>query len=88
MRTCTEGPAVVKRGESYDFSTLRLAHAQRMVVGHTVQETINDACDGRLWRIDIGLSRHYAGPIEALEINGNKTRVLRGDRTTSVLPAR
>jgi hypothetical protein len=56
--------------------------AKRMVVGHTVQGGgITSACDGALWRIDVGLSRHYGGPIEALELTpGAPPRVLHGTR--------
>jgi hypothetical protein len=40
-----------------------------MVVGHTVQnQGITSACDGALWRIDVGLARLYGGPIEVLEL--------------------
>jgi hypothetical protein len=43
--------------------------AGRMVVAHTVQEHgITSACDGRLWRIDVGLAKLYGGPIEVLEL--------------------
>jgi Calcineurin-like phosphoesterase len=52
-------------------------HARRMVVGHTVQgHGINSACDGHVWRIDVGLSRFFGGPTEALEIEGDHVRVL------------
>lgn len=52
--------------------------AKRMVVGHTVQRNgINAACDERVWRIDVGLSRHYGGRPEALEIRGDAVRVIR-----------
>lgn len=55
--------------------------ASRMVVGHTVQkERITSACDGRVWRIDVGLSRHYGGTPAALEIVGDEVRVLQGER--------
>ena len=55
--------------------------AKRMVVAHTVQEHgITSACDGKLWRIDVGLSRIYGGPIEVLEL-GDPPRVLHGERT-------
>lgn len=54
--------------------------AKRMVVGHTVQQSgINSACDGALWRIDVGLGKLYGGPIEVLEL-GDRPRVLRGSR--------
>lgn len=51
--------------------------AKRLVVGHTVQKHgINSACQGRVWRIDVGLSRHYGNPPSVLEIAGDKTRVI------------
>ena len=55
--------------------------AKRMVVAHTVQEHgITNACDGKLWRIDVGLAKLYGGPIEVLEVAGDSARVLRGSR--------
>jgi hypothetical protein len=60
--------------------TLTKLGAKRMVVGHTVQAAgINSACDGKLWRIDVGLAKAYGGPIEVLEL-GDAPRVLRGTR--------
>jgi hypothetical protein len=51
--------------------------ARRMVVAHVVQaEGINAACDGRVWRIDVGLARYYGGPLEVLEIAGDEARRL------------
>jgi hypothetical protein len=54
----------------------------RMVVGHTVQsQGISSACDDRIYRIDVGLSRYYGqNPIQVLEIDAGKTRVLRAQR--------
>jgi hypothetical protein len=50
---------------------LELLGARRMVVGHTPQPAgITSACDERVWRIDTGMSRHYGGPVEVLEIAG------------------
>jgi len=50
----------------------------RMVVGHTVQsEGISSACDGRVWRIDVGMSAHYGGAPSVLEIDGGQVRVLK-----------
>jgi hypothetical protein len=58
--------------------TLARLGAARMVVGHTVQkEGMNAACDGKVWRIDVGLSHVYGGPVEALEIRGGHATVLR-----------
>lgn len=42
--------------------------ADQMVVGHTVQDTINAACDGRVWRIDVGMSAYYGGSPAVLEL--------------------
>jgi hypothetical protein len=44
--------------------------AERMVVGHTPQEGgANAACDGRVWRIDVGMSRGiFSGTPQVLEI--------------------
>lgn len=58
--------------------TLRLLGAERMVVGHTVQRRgLSSACDGKVFRIDVGLSAHYGEqPVQALEILGNDTRIL------------
>jgi hypothetical protein len=53
--------------------------AKRLVVGHTVQrEGINSACNGRVFRIDVGLARAYGGTPSVLEIKGGETRVLGG----------
>jgi len=52
--------------------------AKRMVVGHTVQAGgITEACDGKVRRIDVGLSSYYGGPIQALEIKGEDIKVLK-----------
>jgi hypothetical protein len=50
--------------------------AKRMIVGHTVQTHINSACGGRVWRIDVGMSSHYGGPVQALEIRDGEPTVL------------
>jgi hypothetical protein len=51
---------------------------KRMIVGHTVQsQGISTACDDRVYRIDVGLSRYYGdNPIQVLEIDAGKLRVL------------
>ncbi len=52
--------------------------AKRMVMGHTVQRGgISRACDDHAYRIDVGMSKYYAGPIEVVEITGDKVTVLR-----------
>jgi len=51
--------------------TLGMLGAKRMVMGHTVQRNgINPACDAKAWRIDVGMSKFYSGPIQALAIEG------------------
>lgn len=53
--------------------------AVRMVVGHTVQKGgITSGCDGRVWRIDVGLAAHYGGPMQVLEIEGDRVQPLSG----------
>jgi hypothetical protein len=69
-------------GDDVDCGRLRAAldalGAKRMVVGHTPQlGGVTSACDGALWRIDVGLAAHYGGPTEALEITSAGARVLR-----------
>ena len=50
----------------------------RLVVGHTTQPGgANARCDGKVWRIDVGLARHYGGPTQALELTAAGARVLR-----------
>jgi hypothetical protein len=47
-------------------------------MGHTVQEGgITSACDGKAWRIDVGMSHHYGGPVEVLEIRGGEPRTIK-----------
>lgn len=58
--------------------TLTMLNAKRMVMGHTVQnKSINSVCDGKAWRIDIGMSSYYSGPIQALELRGDVLNVLK-----------
>jgi hypothetical protein len=58
--------------------TLGMLGAKRMVMGHTVQRNgVNAACEGKAWRIDVGLSKFYGGPIQALAIEGDAVKVLK-----------
>lgn len=51
--------------------------AERMVVGHTVQEGgITSGCDQRVWRIDVGLAAYYGGPTQVLSIEDGRVEVL------------
>ncbi|KAJ3377568.1 hypothetical protein HDU84_008516, partial [Entophlyctis sp. JEL0112] len=58
---------------------LDLLNAKRMVIGHTPQlETrkILSRCDGRVFVIDVGISRAYGGACAALEIVGDTVTAL------------
>lgn len=58
-------------------ASLESLGAQRMVVGHTVQnDGISSACDGRVWRVDVGMADHYGGSPAVLELSGGKVRTL------------
>ena len=52
--------------------------AQRMIVGHTIQEGgIASFAEGRVWCIDVGMAAHYGDrPVQVLEIRGETVRVL------------
>lgn len=52
--------------------------AERMVVGHVVQPYgITSECDGRVWHIDVGMSRFYHGNrVQALDLTGGAPTVL------------
>lgn len=58
---------------------LESLRAKRMVVGHTVQKRMNSACEGKVFRIDVGLSDYYGKELrtEVLEITGGDARPLR-----------
>lgn len=51
---------------------------KRMVVGHTVQRMgVNAACDGRVYRVDVGLSDHYGhNSSQVLELRPDRVEVL------------
>ncbi|HET9627033.1 MAG TPA: hypothetical protein VFP84_36995 [Kofleriaceae bacterium] len=40
---------------------------------------IRSACDGALWRIDVGMTQMIGGPIQALEL-GATPKILEGKR--------
>ena len=63
---------------------LSMAGMSRMVVGHTIQpDGITSACDGRVHRIDVGLSKGCGdGPLQALELTDDGApRVMKADST-------
>ncbi len=54
---------------------LEAVGAARMVVGHTPQMSgITSACDGKVWRVDVGMAAHYGGAPAALEITAQGVR--------------
>ncbi len=56
---------------------LKSAGAKRMIIGHTPQlKGISAGCGGKVWRIDSGMCRHYGGKASAIEIRGDKVRVI------------
>ena len=58
--------------------SLEILGARRMIVAHTVHPEITARCDGRVWAVDVGMSRAYGGRVEVLEIvNDSTLRVLR-----------
>jgi hypothetical protein len=58
-------------------SVLAGLKVERMVVGHTVmKDGISSACNERVWRIDVGLSKHYGGATAVLEIQGDRVRAI------------
>lgn len=76
-----EGPVWSRRLSRDDVDCAEVAQmldaagVLRIVVGHTPQERgITSACGGTVWRVDVGLSAHYGGPLEALEIVGDQVR--------------
>jgi Calcineurin-like phosphoesterase len=48
--------------------SLSILGAERMIVAHTVQESITARCDEKVWAIDVGMSRYYDGDLQVLEI--------------------
>lgn len=58
--------------------SLKLLGAKRMIVAHTVHANITPGCDGKVWAIDVGMSRYHGGKMELLEIvNDEVLSVLR-----------
>jgi len=61
-------------------NTLKRLGASHMVVGHTPQAGgINCACEGKVWRVDTGLSAAYGGEAECLEIMNGSVYVIAED---------
>lgn len=54
-------------------ASLQILGARRMVVAHTVLDSITSHCGGRVWAIDVGMSRAYGGDVQVLEILDDET---------------
>ncbi len=52
-------------------STLSRMNAKRLVIAHTRQRRINQACNGRVWRVDVGMASYYGGRLQALKITND-----------------
>jgi len=48
--------------------SLKLLNAERMIVAHSVQDSITARCNEKVWAVDVGMSRYYGGPLQVLEI--------------------
>jgi hypothetical protein len=67
---------------------LSMLKAQRMVVGHTVQKDgITSGCNDRVWRIDVGMAKHYGGKPQVLEITDGKVRSLGAAEVSASAPS-
>jgi hypothetical protein len=57
--------------------SLRILNARRMIVAHSVQESITPHCGGKVWAVDVGMSRFYGGNVQVLQItNDEKIEVI------------
>jgi hypothetical protein len=58
--------------------SLEMLDAKRMVVAHSVHDSITSYCDGQVWAVDVGMSRYYGGTVQVLEIiNDDAVSVIR-----------
>lgn len=56
--------------------SLDILGIDRLVVGHTVHDAINAACDEQVWRVDVGMAAYYGGAPQVLEIRGDDIEIL------------
>jgi hypothetical protein len=52
--------------------SLRILSAKRMIVAHSVQESITPHCEEQVWAVDVGMSRFYGGNVQVLEITNDE----------------
>ena len=60
---------------------LKKLDCKSMIIGHTPQEKINNQCQGKVWRVDVGISRCFSmneNNVQILEIleDGKKINIL------------
>ena len=56
--------------------TVKALGVKRIVVAHTVQSKgINSVCGGLVWRVDVGLAKHYGGKPQVLVIEGGEVSI-------------
>ncbi|KAH3742814.1 Metallo-dependent phosphatase [Pelomyxa schiedti] len=58
--------------------TLDILNLDRMVVGHTVQNEVTEACGGSLWLIDVGISYAYFSNTGAIQIRDGVVSSING----------
>ncbi|KAG5187709.1 calcineurin-like phosphoesterase family protein [Tribonema minus] len=64
-----DGKALAKDAEEELIAVLEATGSIRMVVGHTPQSAgINSAAQGKVWRVDTGMTKAIGGKPEVLEI--------------------
>jgi hypothetical protein len=73
-RTYSEDPGIAECAQLE--AALATLGAARLVVGHTVQDEANAACDGQVWRLDVGMSEYYGGSPAVLEITPDGVNVI------------
>jgi len=56
--------------------SLDILGVARLVVGHTVHDSINSACEEQVWRVDVGMATYYGGWPSVLEIRGDELTVI------------
>ncbi len=48
--------------------SLKLLDATRMIVAHSVHDSITARCEDKVWAVDVGMSRYYGGEVQVLEV--------------------
>jgi hypothetical protein len=51
-----------------DDLRLRRSDATRMIVAHSVHDSITARCEDKVWAVDVAMSRYYGGEVQVLEV--------------------